>query len=389
MFRKAFFLFCFFASFFKKTNVFSQKIFQGGANQTHLYFHLLKNKKIGVVSHQCSVVHTQKKEVHLIDFLIKNGFFIAKIFSPEHGFRGKEDAAKHIKNQKDKITGINIISLYGKNKKLKANHLENIDLMLFDLQDVGVRFYTYLSTLHYVMEACAESKIPLIVLDRPNPNGHYIDGPILKKKYKSFVGLHPVPVVYGMTIGEYAKMINGEKWLKNKMQCPLTIIPLENYTHKSRVHLPIKPSPNLPNDKAINLYPSLGFFEGTTINSGRGTDFPFQCYGHPFYKKKNFSYLPIPKPGATHPKHKNKKCYGVDLKTQKRISKINIKWLYDAYHNTPKNQKFFGKTFTIHAGNKLLEQQLKKGLEPKQIQNSWKKDLKKFKKIQKKYLIYP
>ena len=388
MFRGLVSYFLYLLCFFQVIHLSAQEIFYGGAHQTQLYFPAIKNKKIGIVAHQCSIVYDKGKPVHLVDFLKSRKFMIQKVFAPEHGFRGKEDAAKHIKNQRDKITGLEIVSLYGKNKKPKNQQLKNIDMMLFDLQDVGVRFYTYLSTLHYVMAACAEAAIPLIVLDRPNPNAHYVDGPILKKEYRSFVGMHPVPVVYGMTIGEYAKMINGEKWLQNNLKCNLTVIPIKNYTHQSKVHLPTKPSPNLPNDRAINLYPSLGFFEGTHINAGRGTDFAFQCYGSPYMKKK-FSYTPVPKPGASYPKHKNKICYGVDLRTQKRISKINLDWLYDAYHSTPKNKKFFGKTFSIHAGNAILQKQLENNFTPKQIKNTWQKGLEKFKKIRKKYLLYP
>jgi uncharacterized protein YbbC (DUF1343 family) len=243
--------------------------------------------------------------------------------------------------------------------------------------------------LHYVMEACAENNIPLILLDRPNPNGHYVDGPTLKMEHQSFVGMHPVPLVYGMTIGEYAKMIQGEQWLKNKVLCDLTVIPLKNYTHQSSYHLPIRPSPNLPNDLAINLYPSLGFFEGTTINAGRGTEFQFQRYGAPWFSKSAFSYTPKPNFGANYPKHSNKTCYGVDLSQHEKSAKVNIAWLQDAYQKTPNKEKFFGKTFTIHVGNRLLKKQLKKNYAISSIERSWKKDLKKFKKIREKYLRYP
>jgi len=238
------------------------------------------------------------------------------------------------------------------------------------------------------MEACAEASIPVIVLDRPNPNGHYVDGPMLEIEHKSFVGMHTVPLVYGMTIGEYAQMINGENWLKNNMQCDLTVIPLENYTHTSVYSLSVRPSPNLPNDKSINLYPSLGFFEGTTINAGRGTEMQFQTYGAPFFAKSDFTYTPKPNFGSKYPKHKNKLVNGVDLRNQEKLDEVNLTWLLDAYNKTPKNQAFFGATFTVHAGTKKLQEQLEKGFTKEQIKATWQKDLKAFKKIRAKYLIY-
>ena len=263
-----------------------------GAERTDLYLHQLKNKKVAIVGNQTSIIEKkgknkeQKEFIHIVDSLISLGINVQKVFAPEHGFRGEADAAELVKNGKDTKTGLPIISLYGKNKKPTAAQLENIDVIIFDIQDVGVRFYTYISTLHYVMEACAELGIPVIIFDRPNPNAHYVDGPVLEIEHTSFVGKHPVPVVYGMTIGEYGQMINGEKWLKNEFLCDLTIIPLKNYAHTSDVSLTVRPSPNLPNDKSINLYPSLGFFEGTTINAGRGTEFQFQRYGASFFPKK-------------------------------------------------------------------------------------------------------
>ena len=238
------------------------------------------------------------------------------------------------------------------------------------------------------MEACAENNIPVIVLDRPNPNGHYVDGPTLDMEHRSFVGMHPVPLVYGMTIGEYAKMINGENWLKGKVKCDLTIIELKNYSHKSNYSLAIRPSPNIPNDLAVNLYPSLGFFEGTTINAGRGTEFQFQRYGASFFPESEFHYTPKPNFGSKYPKHQGKLCYGVDLSEHSKLDKINIEWLIDAYNKTPKDEKFFGSTFTIHAGNTLLEEQLKSGATANEIRNSWKDDLKAFMKVREKYLLY-
>lgn len=373
-----------------------------GADRTNLYLSKLKRKNIAIVANQTSVLTVlQRAEVapnvmgskkvsqHLVDYLHNyNGITVQKVFAPEHGFRGKADAAELIKDGIDKKTGLPIVSLYGKSKKPSEKQLEGIDLVVFDIQDVGVRFYTYISTLHYVMEACAENKIPLIILDRPNPNAHYIDGPVLEPKHASFVGKHPVPVVYGMTIGEYGQMINGQKWLKNGIKCDLTVIPLENYNHNSSYSLPIKPSPNLPNDKSINLYPSLGFFEGTTINAGRGTEFQFQRYGAPFFKKTDFSYTPTANEGAKYPKHKNKLCHGYNLIGTKHLSKIDLSFLLNAYQQTPKEETFFGETFTIHAGTEKLQQQIEQGLSETEIRKTWQEGLADFKKIRSKYLIY-
>ncbi len=373
----------------KKINLVSSKPIRTGAQQTQLYISFLRNKNIAIVANPTSVIFKNKSDYTLlVDSLLVLKVNVKKVFSPEHGFRGTADASELVANNIDAKTGLPIVSLYGKNKKPTKEQLEGIDLLIFDIQDVGVRFYTYISTLHYVMEACAENNIPLMVLDRPNPNGFYVDGPTLDLKYKSFVGMHPVPLVYGMTIGEYAKMINGEHWLKNGIKCNLTVIPLKNYTHQSRYSIPIRPSPNLPNDQAINLYPSLGFFEGTNINSGRGTENQFQQYGAPFFPKSDFSYTPKPNFGAKHPKFENKLCYGVDLKEVAKLNKITIQYVIDAYHKTPKDQLFFGATFTKHAGNILLEQQIKNGKSAVEIHKSWQPAIKQFKKIRAKYLIY-
>ena len=270
-----------------------------GADQIGLYLPILKGKRIAIVANQTSVIFDGKKTTHLIDTLVSLELNIKKVFAPEHGFRGNIDAGESIEDELDVKTKLPIISLYGKNKKPTKSQLRGINLVLFDIQDVGARFYTYISTLHYVMEACAELNIPLILLDRPNPNGHYIDGPVLENDHKSFVGMHPVPVVYGMTIGEYGQMINGEKWLKDGIKSPLTVIKLKNYTHDSEYRLPIKPSPNLPNEKSINLYPSLCFFEGTNVSVGRGTDMQFQIYGSPFLNKKSkFTFTAVPNEGS-------------------------------------------------------------------------------------------
>jgi uncharacterized protein YbbC (DUF1343 family) len=372
-------------------------VIKTGAERTDLYVKLLKGKKVAVVGNQTSVIRkswkfadgTERHEAnHLVDSLLSLGVNVQKVFAPEHGFRGEADAAELVKDGKDTKTGLPIISLYGKNKKPTAAQLENIDVVIFDIQDVGVRFYTYISTLHYVMEACAALNIPLLIFDRPNPNAHYVDGPVLEMEHTSFVGKHPIPVVYGMTIGEYGQMINGEKWLKNNLKCDLTVIPLKNYNHDSDVRLNVRPSPNLPNDTSINLYPSLGFFEGTIINAGRGTEFQFQRYGASFFPKSDFSYTPKPNFGSKFPKENGKLSYGVDLSETKKLNQINLKWLLDAYQKTPKSEKFFGSTFTIHAGNTKLQQQIEQGLSQEKIRESWQKDLEVFKKVRAKYLIY-
>jgi uncharacterized protein YbbC (DUF1343 family) len=325
-----------------------------------------------------------------VDSLLKSKVKVTKVFSPEHGFRGKADAGEKISNEKDSKTGLPIISLYGNHRKPTSQDLENIDQMVFDIQDVGVRFYTYISTLHYVMEACAENDIPLLILDRPNPNGHYIDGPILDKKFKSFVGMHPVPIVHGMTIGEYAKMINGEKWLKNGLQCELKVIKVKNYSKEKPYSLPIKPSPNLPNDRAINLYPSLCFFEGTPVNAGRGTEHQFQIFGSPELDKNYFpfDYIPKPNAGAKHPKNEGKTCFGRDLSREKLLDKIKLKWLIEAYNHTEKKAGFFTSYFNKLAGTDKLQQQIKAGKTAEEIHESWKPGLVDYKKMREKYLMY-
>jgi uncharacterized protein YbbC (DUF1343 family) len=364
------------------------------AEQTVLYVHLLKGKNIAIVANQTSVIGKKEKReekreyVHLVDSLLSLGISVKKVFAPEHGFRGDADAGENVKDGFDTKTGLSVLSLHGKSKKPSDEQLKGIDMIVFDIQDVGARFYTYISSLHYVMEAAAENGIPVLIFDRPNPNGHYIDGPVLEPEHSSFLGKHSVPLVYGMTIGEYGQMINGEKWLKNGVQCDLTVIPLKNYTHNSEYSLTIRPSPNLPNDTAINLYPSLGFFEGTIINAGRGTEFQFQRYGASFFPKSNFRYTPKPNFGSKYPKQENKLCYGVDLSNTKKLNSINLEWLIDAYQKTPKTEKFFGETFTIHAGNTKLQEQIEQGLTAEKIKESWQKGLSDFKKIRSNYLIY-
>ena len=380
--------FLFWVLSFSYFNSIGQKIVLPGINQLESLMPNLTGKKIGVVAHQASLFSDSYKNQHLVDFLLQNEIDVEKVFAPEHGFRGKADAGEKIKTEKDKKTGLKIISLYGKNRKPSVEQLKGIEIMIFDLQDVGVRFYTYLSTLHYVMEACAESNISLLVLDRPNPNIHYIDGPLLEPSFKSFVGMHPVPIVYGMTIGEYAKMINGEGWLKNKIKVKLNIIPVKNYSRKTSYDLPIRPSPNLPNSKAIALYPSLCLMEPTVYSVGRGTDHQFQIYGHPEFKKKKFYFKPSPNFGSKFPKHKNVICYGKDLSNEPLPKKIELKWIIDAYKNFPYPDSFFLNGFNHIAGNSKLKQQLISGISEKEIRKSWVKDLERFKLIREKYLIY-
>ncbi len=380
-----------------------------GANQTEVFLPLLDGKKVAIVGNQTSVIYKYpnlaslieeqggietskfKQYTHLVDSLLSRNIKIQKVFAPEHGFRGKADAGELVADGKDIKTGLPIISLYGKNKKPSKASLSDIEIVVFDIQDVGVRFYTYISTLHYVMQACAENNIPVVVLDRPNPNGHYIDGPTMKPELTNFLGIHPIPLVHGMTIGEYAQMINGEGWLGDDLKCKITVIPLKNYTHNSLYSIPIRPSPNLPNDKAINLYPSLGFFEGTTVNAGRGTETQFQIFGSPDLAIEKYDYAYIPKPnfGAKYPKHQGEVCYGKDLRKTKRLNRIHLEWLVNAYKNSNNKEKFFNtKSFTAHAGTKELQQQIMDGLSVTQIKKSWSEGLRKFKETRKKYLHY-
>ena len=371
------------------TSASCQKQITISAANVDAYIPLLKEKKVGIVAHQASVISSAKNTIHLVDLLRKKNISIQKVFAPEHGFRGTADAGEKIENQIDSKTQLPIISLYGKNRKPSKEQLKGIEIMVFDLQDVGVRFYTYLSTLHNVMEACAENNIPLIVLDRPNPNTHYIDGPVLNLEHKSFVGMHPVPIVYGMTIGEYAQMINGEKWLANSIKCDLTIIPLKNYTHQTTYELTVRPSPNLPNKQSIALYPSLCLLEPTRVSIGRGTDLQFQVYGHPGFPKTDFSYVPKSNFGSKNPKHKGQICYGENLTTVNPPSKIELKWLMNAYSDFPEKDSFFLKGFERISGVSNLKKQLIGGASEKTIRNSWTDGLNKFKKTRIKYLLYP
>ncbi len=356
-----------------------------GAENYTAYLPLLANKKIGIVTNPTGIVESKK---HLVDFLLDSKVDLQKIYAPEHGFRGTADAGEVIKDGKDIKTNLPIISLYGNNKKPKPEQLADIDVIIFDIQDVGARFYTYISTLHYVMEACAENNITLLVFDRPNPNGTLVDGPVLEMEHKSFVGMHTIPVLHGMTIGEYAKMINGEKWLANGVMCNLTVIPCTNYKRDMPYSLPVKPSPNLPNDQSLNLYASLCFFEGTNVSVGRGTEKQFQIYGSPFLLKTEFSFTPIPNFGAKEPMHKDVLCYGEDLSKIKKVSRLELKWLIKAYANTSDKTVFFNDFFTKLAGTKKLQEQIIEGVSEKEIRKSWETDLNTFKEMRMKYLIY-
>ena len=372
-----------------QTNNQQENCYKPAADRPELYLKLLKNKNIAVVANQTSLL---ADKTHLVDFLVKNNIKIKEIFAPEHGFRGNADAGEHVKNGIDTKTGLPIVSLYGDNKKPKAEQLQGVDLILFDIQDVGVRFYTYISTLSYVMEAAAENNIEVIVLDRPNPHDGYTDGPVLKEKWTSFVGLHKVPVVYGLTIGEYGKMVNGEKWLKNGVQAKYTIIPMLNYHKKQRYPISEKPSPNLPNDQSINLYPSLCFFEGTQVSVGRGTDFPFQVFGSPWLKNHPFKFTPKPNFGAKDPFLNGKICNGEDLRNYPEIKeKLDLSFVINAYKNfDKKSQEFFLKNlwFDTLAGTDELRKQIISGKSEEEIRNSWKQDLQNFEKIRTKYRIY-
>ncbi|WP_029511543.1 exo-beta-N-acetylmuramidase NamZ family protein [Croceivirga radicis] len=362
------------------------------ANRTDRYLPLLKNKNIAVVANQTSVVFKPNKTtVHLVDTLISSGIKISKVFAPEHGFRGNVDAGEMVKNGIDDKTGLPLISLYGKNKKPTKEQLANIDLVLFDIQDVGVRFYTYIATLQLVMEACADTNIPVLVLDRPNPNAHYVDGPTMEAEHTSFLGMTQIPLVYGMTIGEYANMINEEGWLSSSKKANLTIVKLENYTHDTPYNLAIRPSPNLPNNTAINLYPSLGLFEGTTVNAGRGTEAQFQRFGASFLDSTKFffKYTPAPNFGSKNPKENGKLCYGMDLSNIPKMNRVTIKWIKTAYDNALNKKAFFmTNSFTKHAGNTTLQQQIIDGISAEEIEASWQPGVRAFKAIRNKYLIY-
>lgn len=364
--------------------------FKTAADRPELYLPLLKSKNVAIVTNNTGLM---RDKTHIVDFLVSKNIRLIKIFAPEHGFRGDADAGEHVKNGFDKKTGLPIFSLYGSNKKPTAEQLAYIDVILFDIQDVGVRFYTYISTLALVMEAAAESSKEVIVLDRPNPHDGYIDGPVMQDAFKSFVGMHSVPIVYGLTIGEYGKMLIGEKWLKDGVQPKYTLIPMQNYHKMQRYGVSDKPSPNLPNDKAINLYPSLCFFEGTQVSAGRGTDLPFQVYGSPWTKSFKYKFVPKPNPGAKEPFLNGKLCYGENLSNYPEdLRRLNLEWLIKAYNDYKNLQlDFFTKNLWIDklAGTDQLRKQIIAGKTETEIRNSWEKDLKEFENIRSKYRIYP
>lgn len=362
-----------------------------GAMQTNIYLPLLKDKTIAVVTNQTGMIGKR----HLIDSLLLHGVNIQRIFTPEHGFRGDHDAGATVASGRDAQTGIEVVSLYGRKKMPDSKDLQGIDLILFDLQDVGVRFYTYISTLTYVMEAAARHSIPVIVLDRPNPNGFYIDGPVLEAAHKSFVGLHPVPVVYGLTIGEYGNMVNGEGWLEEGLRCNLRVIPLRGYERQMLVKLPVRPSPNLPNWESVYLYPSLCFFEGTILSVGRGTDAPFQQFGHPDISSGPHTFTPEPRPGAaSKPLLEGQLCRGFLLKDfahnyAANPARLELGWLINAYSELKNKHKVFNNYFNTLAGNSSLKKQIEEGVSEAVIRKSWEDGLNRYKKIRAKYLLYP
>lgn len=362
-----------------------------GAEKIIALLELIDNRTVAIVANQTSRVGDR----HLVDTLIALGVDVKSVFSPEHGFRGDADAGESVNTKMDEKTGLPLVSLYGSNRKPKKDQLKGVDIVIFDIQDVGARFYTYISTLHYVMEACAELGKKVIILDRPNPNGQSIDGPTREAGYESFVGMHPIPIIHGMTIGEYGKMINGEKWLKNEVLCNLEVVTCDNYTHDSTYSLPIAPSPNLRSDKSITLYPSLCLFEGTIMSVGRGTDTPFEIFGHPalgkYSEKYNFEFTPRPSYGAKHPKLEGKKCFGRDLyEVELKNGVLNLEWIIETYKDMNRSDYFITKNgwFDLLAGTDELRKQIEKGLTESEIRASWKESLDEFALIRKKYLIY-
>lgn len=355
-----------------------------GADQLPLYINTLKGKKVALLVNQTSVVN----QVHLLDTLLSVGINVVTVFAPEHGFRGKISNGETVKDGMDLKTGIPIISLYGKHKKPNADIMSGIDLVVFDIQDVGARFYTYISSMHYMMEACADSQTAMLILDRPNPNGHIIDGPVLKK-HESFVGMHPIPVVHGLTVGELAQMIIGENWLKSDHNLSLQVIPTKNWNHQTPYSLKIPPSPNLPNDQSIALYPSLCFFEGTKISAGRGTDFPFQTYGAPNPELGEFTFTPVSKPLASkYPKFENQLCYGEDLRTVAKPERLDLSYLIRAYNNYPDKADFFNNFFKNLSGNDELQEQIINQVSIEEIRASWANDLTAYRALRQQYLLY-
>jgi len=356
-----------------------------GAAQVDKYLQKIEHKKIGLLVNHTSMVG----DVHLVDFLLQKGISIEKIFAPEHGFRGSADAGEEVKDNVDTKTGIPVMSIYGNNKKPSAEMLDGIDVVIFDIQDVGTRFYTYISSMTYMMEACAENDIKMLVFDRPNPNGQYFDGPILDLAFKSFVGMHPIPVVHGLTVGELAQMINGEGWLEGNVKCALDVISMKNYKHSDAYSLPVKPSPNLPNDQSIRLYPSLCFFEGTQLSIGRGTLFPFQVIGYPDMDFGTFSFTPKSIEGmAKHPKLEGKECFGVDLRNVEVPQKLDLGYIIEFYEKWKGSEPFFTSYFNTLAGTEELRHQIESGMSQEEIRASWQQGLENYGKMRLKYLLY-
>jgi uncharacterized protein YbbC (DUF1343 family) len=363
-----------------------------GAQIDTAYSEILKGERVAIVGNQTSMIG----EEHIVDHLLQLGIEVKKVFAPEHGFRGKEDAGKKINDGLDAKTGLPIMSLHGRRKKPTTEDLFDVDVVIFDIQDVGARFYTYISTMHYVMEACAEQNKLFLIMDRPNPNGHYVDGPVLKEGNESFVGLHPVPIVHGMTIGEYAQMINGEGWLKDGVKCNLKVVKCENYEHADFYKLPVKPSPNLPNMSSIYLYPSLCLFEGTQVSIGRGTDKQFQLAGSPFNSTGDFKFTPEPKPGASKPKHDGKECMGYDLSEfgnthMRGVGVLYLKWIVEFYKNSLDKAHFFRKDgfFRLLTGDRSIQKMIVAGKTAEEIAKTWQEEIIAFKKVRAKYLLYP
>ncbi len=364
--------------------------FATGAERVEEYLPLISEKNIAIVANQTSMIGDR----HLADTLLSLGVNLVAIFAPEHGFREMADAGEHIKGGIDQKTGIPVISLYGSRMKPSPEEMEGIDLVIFDIQDVGARFYTYISTMHYVMEACAKAGVPLIVMDRPNPHGHYYDGPLLEPSQNSFVGMHPVPVVHGLTVGEYAMMVNGEGWLENGIRCDLTVIGMSGYSRDYRYIIPVRPSPNLPNQLSIYLYPSLCFFEGTQISVGRGTPYPFQIYGSPYLPYSGFSFTPESRPGATNPPFLGRLCHGTDLRDSESRGivppdRLMLSFLIEAYNSYRGESGFFTPFFDRLAGTTRLREQIVAGKSEEEIRESWSEDLKSYGEIRERYLIYP
>jgi uncharacterized protein YbbC (DUF1343 family) len=384
---RSFFLLSFLSFFFfaKCQSTENDLALQLGANRTALYLSELEGKNVGLLVNHTSVV----RDVHLVDFMLDQQVDIKAIFAPEHGFRGTADAGEHVKDNVDEKTGIPVVSLYGSNKKPSAEQLKGLDVVIFDIQDVGVRFYTYISSMHYMMEACAENGVEMIVFDRPNPNGMIVDGPILDPEYRSFVGMHPIPVVHGLTVGELAKMVNQEGWLENGLTCELLVIPMKNYKHSDPYSLPIKPSPNLPNDQSVMLYPSLCFFEGTQISIGRGTFFPFQVIGYPDESFGTFTFTPVSIDGMSKsPRYENKICYGVDLRNAPLPNKLDLGFVIDFYKKWHHEDDFFTNYFNTLAGTDQLRKQIEEGKTEEEIRATWQPELEKYKALRKKYLLY-